>query len=670
MATYYPYFGNALHQSEVIELYETLRDSGLLNDENKAKVTEKIKSTEDGKKTWRDVIIKGYTDRVIPEYTIDDVNHMNQLYTAEVTKTNREKARKVDEWRTIAKSAQTRIDDLAHLTTKDALAVAETKSVMQAKIHVINGYIANARAVNDAATQAKFQQEVDMMECDLRMKIHECTLRTQEYQSQILRLENRKASVNQEIDAMVFISSPETINKNLVLHSHNTVKGWIPSAQKYTMLKNTKTPPDAEIFKNISFEPETNLTNLPLTVSKLIAYSELIGADDKCLLAIILQFMNKYKKELMNTFEPKKHSLHALIYAIADQCSTAQEKTTVLKEMKSFYRREDESYAACLARFDSMYLFYLQLDRPQPPEELKHLSYRVIQSLTQFIISDKCSLVYASWERIKRQKGITPTKEEIIGIIGELEENADLKPKSALRIAPQIIAGLLHLPSEATQHVETAVAKVSKNERKSRSKNKNDKTIRSNTASPSSRPGSRPDSPYSSSQSNNSDRSNRSPHSQQRSPRTQSNSRSSQNPSRNRSSSRTPRGNQYRKQSPRNYVEEWRREFYQLQFPPKSTSDKATADWPALKKNFKDDYNLEDYHKDGIPVKNSEKFKDVRSRNKCLRCYGDHRANDCPEFTVRTPTPCQYCRYLYHPTELCHKYTDQGRTRPSTPQPN
>merc|ERR1711874_552424 len=133
----------------------------------------------------------------------------------------------------------------------------------------------------------------------------------------------------------------------------------------------------------------------------------------------------------MNTFEPKKHSLHALIYAIADQCSTAQEKTTVLKEMKSFYRREDESYAACLARFDSMYLFYLQLDRPQPPEELKHLSYRVIQSLTQFIISDKCSLVYASWKRIKRQKGITPTKEEIIGIIGELEENADLKPKSA-----------------------------------------------------------------------------------------------------------------------------------------------------------------------------------------------------------------------------------------------
>ena len=97
--------------------------------------------------------------------------------------------------------------------------------------------------------------------------------------------------------------------------------------------------------------------------------------------------------------------------------------------MKGFYRREDESYAASLARFDSMYLFYLQLDRPQQPEELKHLSYRIIQSLTQFIISDKCAQVYASWEKIQRQKGHTPTKEEIIAIIGELEDNADLKPK-------------------------------------------------------------------------------------------------------------------------------------------------------------------------------------------------------------------------------------------------
>ena len=669
MSTYYPYFGNTLHQAEVIELYETLRDSNLLDANSKIKVDEKLKINRDGKKTWRDMIITGYKDRIVPENTIDDINHMNQLHTAEVTKTNREKTRQVEEWKTIVKSAQIRIDDLAHLSTKDALATAEIKSIMEAKIQVLNGYVAAAQGPE----QEKLRKERDLMTCDLRYKIHECTLRNTTYKNQIAQLETRKRSVNEEIDAMEFIASPETINKNLILHSHNMVKGWVPSTQKYTMLKNTKTPPDAEIFKNISFEPETNLTNLPLTISKLISYSEIIGADDKCLLAIILQFMNKYKKDLMNTFEPKKHSLHALIYAIADQCSTAQEKITVLKAMKGFYRREDESYAASLARFDSMYLFYLQLDRPQQPEELKHLSYRIIQSLTQFIISDKCAQVYASWEKIQRQKGHTPTKEEIIAIIGELEDNADLKPKSALRIAPQIIAGLLHLPSEDTQQVTVSVAKTSKSERESRKKTKNEKTIRSNNASPSNQSRSRPDSPFSPS---NNDRrpSTRSPSASKQNPPPQrsnpprqwSNSPgpgSNSRPPRSRSSSQ-PRGDQYRKQPKESYRENWRREFYQLQFPPNSSDDRETSDWKQLLKNFADDFNTVDYHKNGIPVKNSEKFRDVRIRNKCLRCYGDHRANTCHKFTVRTPTPCQYCRYLYHPSEQCPNYTQKGNTRP------
>jgi hypothetical protein len=421
---------------------------------------------------------------------------MNQLYTADVVKSNREKARKVEDWKNTAKSAQNRIDDLVQQSTKDSLAVAETRSIMLAKIQVLNNHIQRVAQGAPAANpqeEAKLIKEKDLMECDLRMKINECDLRRVEYQNQILRLQHRKRSVNQEIESMEFIPSPETINKNLILHQHNIVKGWIPSIQQYTMLKNTKTPPDAEIFKNISFEPETNLTNLPLTVSKLIAFSESIGADDKCLLAIILQFMNRYKKDLMNTFEPKKHSLRALIYAIADQCSTAQEKTTVLKEMKGFYRKEDESYAASLARFDSMYLFFLQLDRPQPADELKHLSYQVVQSLTQFIISDKCAQVYASWGRIQRQKGLIPTKEEIICIIGELEENSDLKPKSALRIAPQIIASLLHIPSEA-QQIEVAAVSSEKQERKSRSTSKTNKVIRSATASPSQKSQSRPSS--------------------------------------------------------------------------------------------------------------------------------------------------------------------------------
>ena len=51
MSTYYPYFGNTLHQAEVIELYETLRDSNLLDENSKIKVDEKLKINKDGTKT-------------------------------------------------------------------------------------------------------------------------------------------------------------------------------------------------------------------------------------------------------------------------------------------------------------------------------------------------------------------------------------------------------------------------------------------------------------------------------------------------------------------------------------------------------------------------------------------------------------------------------------------
>ena len=51
MSTHYPYFGNILQQKEVIELYETLRDSNLLDENSKIKVDEKLKINKDGTKT-------------------------------------------------------------------------------------------------------------------------------------------------------------------------------------------------------------------------------------------------------------------------------------------------------------------------------------------------------------------------------------------------------------------------------------------------------------------------------------------------------------------------------------------------------------------------------------------------------------------------------------------
>ena len=654
MAQFYPYIGNSLQTAEVSELYETIRDSNIIGPGSREKIDAKIRTLNEGKKTWRDMLIQGYVNRVTPEFSVDDVNTLNQLHTTEVQKKNRQKTNQLEAWKNTSKQIQIEISSLTRLSLKENFDASKHAQLTRAKIGVTTELRDQAHANADQVEAAKLNKEVLLMECDLMTTITEANLRIDEYGRQVGILQDKKDNLALEIETMELLPSPETINRNLILYTHNTVKGWIPSNQEYSLLKNNKAPPDAEIFKYISVEPETSLTNLPLTISKLIDYSETIGADDKCLLNIIVQYMNRYKKELMNTMESKKHSLRALIHAIAEQCSTAQEKTAIVKEMRSFYRKEDESFAACLNRFDSMHLFYLQLDRPQPADELKHLSYQLVQSLTQFIISEKCAQVYSSWAKIQRTKGHTPTKEDIIKIIGELEENADLRPKTALRLAPQVVATLLHLPAEV-RNIECAVADTSRppsKERKSRSKERKNSSSSYNSSS-SSKNSQKPSTPQNRSGSRNGQpfRSQSPGNNQQRrgqSARLRSESRGSIN------------------------SERWRKNFFDLQAPPRHVPDwenKHVNTWSTLRPHYKGEAQKDrnTFYKDSLPVKNSEKYRDVREKNKCLRCYGDHRPRNCPRFQERTPDACKYCRYLYHPTEKCPKYDDQGKTRPPTP---
>jgi len=59
------------------------------------------------------------------------------------------------------------------------------------------------------------------------------------------------------------------------------------------------------------------------------------------------------------------------------------------------------------------------------------------------------------------------------------------------------------------------------------------------------------------------------------------------------------------------------------------------------------------------------RFKDVRTKGFCLRCYGNnHLASDCKIYTRPTPTPCRQCMHLFHPTNECRYYNTNGTSRP------
>ena len=51
---------------------------------------------------------------------------------------------------------------------------------------------------------------------------------------------------------------------------------------------------------------------------------------------------------------------------------------------------------------------------------------------------------------------------------------------------------------------------------------------------------------------------------------------------------------------------------------------------------------------------NPDRFKDVFSSGRCIRCYSSrHIGKDCPKFTLPYSRVCYHCRFLYHESDHC-----------------
>ena len=120
--------------------------------------------------------------------------------------------------------------------------------------------------------------------------------------------------------------------------------GWIPHLDKYQLIQNVKVPPKDEIFRHCSYEPESKLTNLPLSIFHLIQYADQIGATDPTLLSMLIIYLRYYKPVILETLDTKKGSLSAVIETIAYHCTTTHEKATILHRLRTFQRSQNETF--------------------------------------------------------------------------------------------------------------------------------------------------------------------------------------------------------------------------------------------------------------------------------------------------------------------------------------
>ena len=100
--------------------------------------------------------------------------------------------------------------------------------------------------------------------------------------------------------------STQSNQKHLVVTRGNSILGWLPGEDSYVLIQNTKTPTQDEIFRHISHEPETGLSNLPLSIFNLISWADEIGCTDAVLLTMVTVYLKKYKPLILDVIDTKK----------------------------------------------------------------------------------------------------------------------------------------------------------------------------------------------------------------------------------------------------------------------------------------------------------------------------------------------------------------------------
>ena len=449
----------------------------------------------------------------------------------------------------------------------------------------------------------------------------------------------------------------------------NSIVGWLPGEDSYVMIQQTKVPSQDETFRHISFEPETGLSNLPLSIFNLISWADEIGATDSVLLTMLTMYLKKYKPSILDVIDTKKRSIAAIMEILSHHCSTEPEKQAVLLKLKHFKREPIESFAAAVIRFESLYVFWLQLDTPHSVDNIRLMSYEVLRQITQYLLSPRCAQAFGKWTQDTMKLGGPIDKDIIIRTVSQLESYAELKLHSPRTLPGTLITTTLGLPvGTIEQNVNAHFVNPSR-----------PVDLRSSTTPPS-----RPRNPSNGARANS------------RGPRSPSVNRNGA-----RANSRGPRGSSVDKQYLQRRQSQSPRRTNQQdprgRSPEKSSSSSNahSADIeldPALESlQYYSRFSTSPNHvrKQSVPgifrraltpkskahlketyfytTSGDTKFKDVREKGFCLRCYGsNHRASLCRLYTSPTPTPCRNCMHLFHPTEQCKFYNPGGISRPSS----
>ena len=587
---------------------------------------------------WPEKIFLTWQNRKVPVYSPESITKCNQARVSQIEFANEQRKRLQAAFLTDINRLKKKIDDVHRKRDSSEEKYNEQALASTAQLQLLGPRDILDRVRISTALRSSYDAYA--------WTIQRLATQEQALWDELHSLEGEMAPIR--------TVSTQSNQKHLVVPKGNSIVGWLPGEDSYVLIQQTKVPSQDEILRHISFEPETGLSNLPLSIFNLISWADEIGATDSVLLTMLTMYLKKYKPLILDVIDTKKRSIAAIMEILSHHCSTEPEKQAVLLKLKHFKREPIESFAAAVIRFESLYVFWLQLDTPHSVDNIRLMSYEVLRQITQYLLSPKCAQAFGKWTSDTIKLGGPIDKDIIIRTVSQLESYAELKLHSPRTLPGSLITTTLGLPvGTIEQNVNAHFANPPK-----------PVDLRSSTLPPSN---GRPRNPSNGAR-DNSKGPRGSSVDKQHLQRQQSKSprRSNQQEQRGRSPEKSSSSsNAHSAEIELDPALESLQFYSRYSTSPNMVRKKSVpgifrrALTPRSKAHLKTTYF---YSTSG-----DTKFKDVREKGFCLRCYGsNHRASSCKLYTSPTPTPCRNCMHLFHPTDKCKFYTSGGNSRPSS----
>ena len=138
------------------------------------------------------------------------------------------------------------------------------------------------------------------------------------------------------------LSTQQSAKHWFVKSSNHKNLGFVPGLGKYLLIQKADLPSEQEIMRHIAICPTSSLVNLPLSIYHLIQWAHQIGCDDKMLMNILIIFLAKHRRHLLEKLKAKE-----FIYA--------------------FHRLQDESFSASISLLEAVVNFFIGLDQDGLP---------------------------------------------------------------------------------------------------------------------------------------------------------------------------------------------------------------------------------------------------------------------------------------------------------------